>query len=154
MREAKKDNPGVIVPPPAIYGPCLLIGLALDYLRPIPVLPDRGQYLAGFILIALSFILAGWVLLYFHKAQTSFDAHKPTTAVITAGPFRFSRNPVYPSLTMLYVGIAIAADSIWILGLLAPAYLLTHYGVILREERYLEKKFGEEYRRHKASVRR
>ena len=68
MREAKKDNPGVIVPPPAIYGPCLLIGLALDYLRPIPVLPDRGQYLAGFIFIALSFILAGWVLLYFHKA--------------------------------------------------------------------------------------
>ncbi len=74
------------------------------------------------------------------------------TRIITTGPYRFSRNPSYVSLTMLYLGIAIAADSVWVLAGLIPTLVVMHYGVILREEEYLEAKFGQEYLRYKRSV--
>ena len=95
-----------------------------------------------------------FVLLQFHRAGTTFDPRKATTALITGGPYRFSRNPSYVSLSLLYVGVGIAADSIWILGLFIPTLAVMHYGVICREERYLENKFGEEYLRYKRTVRR
>ena len=154
MTDGDKDNAGVIMPPPLIYGAGLLIGLGLDYLWPLPLLLDRGQYLVGFIIIGMSGVLIAWVLVEFGKAHTSLDVRKPTTAVVTTGPFRFSRNPAYLSLSLLFVGIAIAMDSVWVLGMLVPTLIVMHFGVIVREERYLEGKFGEEYRRYQASVRR
>ncbi len=79
---------------------------------------------------------------------------QPSTAIITTGPFRYSRNPAYVALTLLCVGLGVLLDNPWILVLLLPAVLLVHFGVVRREERYLERRFGEEYRRYKASVRR
>ena len=154
MTDGNKDNAGVIMPPPFIYGAGLLIGLGLDYLWPIALLPDRGRYLVGFIMIGVSGVLIARVVFEFRKAGTKLDPRRPTSAVVTTGPFRFSRNPSYLSLSLLYVGIGIAVDSVWVLGMLVPALTVMHYGVIFREERYLEGKFGEEYRRYKASVRR
>ena len=97
-------------------------------------------------------LIMPFVLLRFKEAKTNFDLRKPTTRIITTGPYRFSRNPSYVSLTMLYLGIAIAADSVWVLAGLIPTLVVMHYGVILREEEYLEAKFGEEYLRYKRSV--
>ena len=154
MNDADKDNPEVIVMPPLIYLVFLLVGLALDYLWPVAVLPSGIQYIAGFAFATLSGIIVVFALLQFRKAHTNFSPLKPTTSLITGGPFRFSRNPSYLSLSLLYVGIGIAADNLWVLGLLVPTLALMHYGVIFREERYLERKFGEEYLRYKASVRR
>ncbi len=154
MSASDPDAAGVIALPPVIYVAFLGIEVALDLLFPLPLLPDSVQYRAGFVVIAGSGCIMPFVLLQFHRAGTNFDPRKATTALISGGPYRFSRNPSYVSLSLLYVGVGIAADSIWILGLLAPTLTVMHYGVILREERYLENKFGEEYLRYKRAVRR
>ena len=154
MNASERDAPKVITFPPLVYVPFLAMGIVLDFLFPLPLLPNRVQYLVGFAVIAVSGLIMPFVLLEFRKARTNFGPRKPTTAIITTGPYRFSRNPSYVGLTLVYVGIGIATDSIWILGLLIPAIVVMHYGVIVREERYLENKFGEEYLRYKRSVRR
>ncbi|MEE8559881.1 MAG: isoprenylcysteine carboxylmethyltransferase family protein [Alphaproteobacteria bacterium] len=149
-----KDLAGVIAPPPLIYLAFLLLGVGLDYVWPVAVIPEGVQYPAGFLLIALGLALFGAAVRRFGKAETSVQTRKPTTAIITDGPFRFSRNPIYLAMSLSYAGIAIAADNLWILGLLVPALAVIRCGVISREERYLERKFAEEYLRYKASVRR
>jgi len=150
----KKDNPGVLVPPPFIYLAGLLIGIGLEALWPLPVLPQAVQYAAGFALAAASSVIAVLGFREFARAKTPFDPHKSTQRIITSGPFRYSRNPLYLSLAMLYAGIAIAIDGIWIIAMLVPTLIILHYGVILREEAYLERKFPDAYRPYKARVRR
>ena len=154
MNESNRDNPRIIAGPPLIYLGFLLTGLALDYFWPGALLPDRVQYTAGFAVMALGGIVIAFTLPQFRWARTNFSPFKPTTALIAGGPFRFSRNPAYLALSLLYTGIGVAADNLWMLGLLVPTLIVMHYGVISREERYLESKFGEEYLRYKASVRR
>ena len=137
-----------------IYPAPLLTGLALDYLWPVALLPNRVQFIAGIAAIALGGVIITFTLPQFRGTHTNFSPFKPTIALITGGPFRFSRNPAYLSLSLLYTGIGITADNIWMLGLLVPTLIVIHYGVISREERSLQSKFGEEYLRYKASVRR
>jgi protein-S-isoprenylcysteine O-methyltransferase Ste14 len=79
---------------------------------------------------------------------------KPTTALVTEGPFRYSRNPIYVALTLLYVGVALLINALWILLLVVPAVLVLRYGVIAREEAYLTRKFGDAYRQYTTQVRR
>ena len=90
----------------------------------------------------------------FRKARTPIRTRKPVTVVITTGPYRFSRNPIYLSFTLLQFGLGMWANSTWLVGMLIPALLLMSYGVIAREERYMARKFGDEYLRYRASVRR
>jgi protein-S-isoprenylcysteine O-methyltransferase Ste14 len=82
------------------------------------------------------------------------DPRKPTPAISRDGPYRFTRNPMYVGGGLVQLGIGIALGNAWIVALLIPVVLLIHYGAILPEERYLERKFGDEYTRFKASVRR
>ena len=154
MTSDERDHPGAIAVPPLIYLVFFAVGLAIDYMWPIADLPEPVQYVVGFVLIALSGVIISLTLPLFRRAGTSFNVRKPTTTLITDGPFRFSRNPGYLSLSLLYAGIAVAIENLWAFVLLAPALVVMHYGVILREEQYLERKFGEEYLRYKASVRR
>ncbi len=79
---------------------------------------------------------------------------KPTTTIIRTGPYGWSRNPIYVAMTVASAGIAILANSLWMLALLVPTVAVVHYGVVLREERYLEARFGDAYREYRASVRR
>ena len=148
------DSPGVITIPPLIYLVFLVPGIALDLLFPVGLLPNLIQYIVGFVLIATSVVLLPSAFGRFRATGTNVDVRKPTTAIIKDGPYRFSRNPLYLSMSLLYLGIGVASDSVWILGTLIPALAVMHYGVILREEAYLERKFGEEYLRYKQSVRR
>jgi protein-S-isoprenylcysteine O-methyltransferase Ste14 len=106
------------------------------------------------VLIAVGVILFVLSLYRFRHLGTSVQTRKPTTTLITDGPYRFSRNPIYLAFTIFSAGIGIAADLPWILALLVPALVVIRWGVIAREERYLEHKFGEDYRRYKAAVRR
>ena len=148
------DSSGVTAPPPIIYFAFLIGGLGLDYLWPLPFLPQTIQYIVGFTIVALSFVLFGLVLREFSRSNTSIDHSKPTTEIISTGPFAYSRNPVYASMTMLVIGIAIAVDSLWIFVMAIPAVLVIHQFVILREEAYLERRFGDDYQRYKGAVRR
>jgi protein-S-isoprenylcysteine O-methyltransferase Ste14 len=88
------------------------------------------------------------------RAGTSFRTERPTTAIVTAGPFRYSRNPIYVALTLLYLGIGMVLNALWVLLLIVPVIAVMQRGVIAREERYLERKFGDEYRRYQVRVRR
>ncbi len=149
-----KDTAGVIAPPPVIYLAFLLIGFGADALWPVVRLPQGPRYAAGSGAIALGLVLGFAAVRQFRRHNTSFKPHEPSTALITAGPYRYSRNPMYLALGLLYAGIGIAADGPWTLALLVPALVVMHYGVIIREERYLERKFPDAYRRYKSTVRR
>ena len=149
-----RDTAGVIAPPPVIYLAFLLIGFGADALWPAAVLPQGPRYAAGTAAMVLGLALGLAAVHQFRRHETPFNPHQPSTALITAGPYRYSRNPIYLALNLLYAGLSIAADNPWTLAMLAPALIVMHYGVITREERYLERKFPDAYRRYKATVRR
>ena len=150
----ERDIPGVIAPPPLIFLAGLLIGFGLDYLFPYPLLPNTVQYWVGGVLIVVSILLVLPAFREFRRAGTAVNPRKSTTAVITGGTFRFTRNPLYVALAMLIAGVAVAADSVFVLAMLYPVLLVIRYGVIAREERYLEAKFGQAYMDYQARVRR
>jgi|ERR1035437_5869235 protein-S-isoprenylcysteine O-methyltransferase Ste14 len=148
------DHAGVLAPAPIIYGSAFLIGLLAEFVHPITLLPRPVSTWLGVAIIAISIAIVVSAVTALARGQTAFDARKPTENIVTDGAFRYSRNPTYLSLTLLQVGVAVLIGSSWVLFMVAPAVLITHWGIILREERYLESKFGEKYRRYKASVRR
>jgi protein-S-isoprenylcysteine O-methyltransferase Ste14 len=88
------------------------------------------------------------------KAGTRVETYKPTTTIVVNGPCRFTRNPIYIGMSRGLIGLAIAFDSWWILAMLALFYLVIRYGVVAREEAYLERKFGDVYLGYKSRVRR
>lgn len=158
MSEQRKDSPGVIAPPPLILAVTLVVGAVLDRVYPMPIFGAAVAPLVRYV-AAAALIVAGLVgMAIFHRAfrrhGTNVPTFKPTTALVTDGPYRFSRNPGYLSVLLVYAGIVLAANSVWLLALLVVFALVVRYGVVAREERYLERKFGEDYRRYKASVRR
>jgi len=148
------DKPGVIAPPPLIFLGFLLLGLGLEIQWPADFLAERLQYLLGSALFSLGGILVAVCVTEFQRAGTEFQTHKPANALITGGPYRISRNPIYIALSLAYLGIAVVADSGWMVAMLVPALAVIHFGVITREEKYLEAKFGDEYRYYKNTVRR
>ena len=148
------DTAGVIAPPPLIYLTSLVIGLVLRALVPTPFLPRGLAFMLGAVLIAIAVWLSLWGVRVMHRAGTSERTSLPTTALVTTGPFRYSRNPLYVSLTLGYLGIAAAAQSLWALALLIVVLAVMRQGVIGREERYLERRFGADYLRYKERVRR
>ncbi len=154
MTNREEDRPEVVALPPFIYLAFLLRGFAMDYFRPVTVVPASVQYIAGFAIIALAGVIVVSAVLQFRRASTSFSDFAPATQLVTKGPYRLSRNPSYVALSLLYVGIGMAADNLWIVAGLVPILIVMHYGVIVREEQYLERTFGEEYLQYKASVRR
>ena len=87
-------------------------------------------------------------------AETNINPFKPTTSIVSTGPFRFTRNPLYLAMTLIYLGLTLVANTGWCFPLLIPVLLLIHFGVVAREERYLERKFGESYREYRLRVRR
>jgi len=154
METKSRDRAGVIAPPPVIYLIALAIGLLVHRLYPVQVLPTPFAIGIGLLLIALAGPLVISALRAFSRAKSTFGFRKPASAIVTNGPYRFSRNPSYVSLTLLFGGIAFLVNSLWVLLMVVPAVTVMHFGVIKREERYLEAKFGDEYRAYKATVRR
>jgi protein-S-isoprenylcysteine O-methyltransferase Ste14 len=106
------------------------------------------------VLISAGFGLLGWAITSFRRAGTNVPTNRPALALVVTGPYRFSRNPIYVGGTLAYLGLALAVDGVWLAALLAPFLLILRYGVIAREERYLEAKFGAAYRAYTQNVRR
>ena len=154
MASHDSDTAGVITLPPLIYLFFLAVGLLADTFWPVALLPETVQYPLGGVLIVLGIAAVVASRRQFGRAETSIHTTQPTTAIVTDGLYGRTRNPIYLGLALIYAGIAIAADSIWALVLLVPTLIVVRYGVIGREERYLEAKFGEPYRAYMASVRR
>ena len=152
--DSHSDNAGVIAPAPIIYGTAIAIGLVAEFAHPIAFLPRPVGLWLGAVTIAISIPIVVSAFRALARSRTAFDARKPTTRIVTDGAFRFSRNPTYVSLTLLHVGVALVLGSLWVLLMVVPAVVAVHWGIVLREERYLEAKFGEEYRSYAAKVRR
>ena len=153
---SRNDHSGVIAPPPLVFLSLVLTGVAADrfFLGAGTHVPDAAKYgLAAALGLAAVVFLAG-ALGLFRAARTRPEPWKPTTAIVTGGVYRVTRNPMYVSMALACAGLALAADSLSGLALLVPAVFVIHTGVILREERYLEAKFGAEYLAYKARVRR
>ena len=148
------DSARVIAPAPVLYAVAFLVGLAAEFALPTAPLPRVVEFWLGAVIILVSIPIVISAVRALVRARTTLDARKPTTSIVTDGAFRYSRNPTYVSLTLLYVGLAFVVGSLWVLLMVVPAVAITHWGVVLREERYLESKFGEEYRRYAQRVRR
>ncbi|HET7271480.1 MAG TPA: isoprenylcysteine carboxylmethyltransferase family protein [Rubrobacter sp.] len=148
------DNPGVLAPPPLIYAAALAAGLLLNRRYRISFLPRSLARTLGWPLIAGGLAIGLLGSRQMRRAETNMDPYKPTTAIVSEGPFRFTRNPLYLSMILIYVGIAALANALPPVLLLPMVQHLMRHGVIEREERYLERKFGDEYLKYKARVRR
>jgi protein-S-isoprenylcysteine O-methyltransferase Ste14 len=157
MDNELRDNPGVIAPPPLIFTVPLITGLILHALFPVRLirfLPRVVRAVLGGSLVGFAITIVALAFRTMRRAQTNVDPSQPTTALVVEGPFRLTRNPIYLSLTLLYTGISILVNTLWTILLLPAIFIMIRKGVIDREERYLERKFGEQYLRYKASVRR
>jgi len=147
------DNAGVIAPPPLLYLVALIALLALQWFWPAPIFAAGPVILyAGIALCLAALGLGFWAVLTLRRAGTNVDPRKTSTAIVTAGPFGFTRNPIYVGFTLLYLGITLALNCWWGLALLVPTLVVMHVGVIRREEHYLEKKFAGDYLRYKNNV--
>jgi protein-S-isoprenylcysteine O-methyltransferase Ste14 len=150
------DNPGVIAPPPLIALVPLAVGLLLDWIAPVHVLdtvltfPPRA--VIGMVLVLAGAALALAAVHCFKLAATNVAPWQPAQHLAIGGVYAILRNPMYAGLMMVAGGIAIAFGSDWALVLLVPAAYVLRNFVVLREERYLEAKFGEPYRRYKEHV--
>ncbi len=149
------DHANVVIMPPLLYGLGLVAGIALQFVAASHTgLSAPLRWIVGAILLAGG----GWAALEFARAFSRIEQDRnpntPTPAIITEGIYRYSRNPAYVGLTAILLGIGLVLDNAWILLAAIPVVVIMHWGVILREEAYLERAFGEEYLRYRSSVRR
>lgn len=158
MPEQAKDTPGVVAPPPLILAVALAIGAVLDRVYPVPIFgagaADLARYIASGVLIVGGLALMATFLRAFRRHGTNVPTYRPATTLVTDGPYRYTRNPGYVSMFLIFAGIVLAADSLWLALLLIAFAIAIHYGVVAREERYLEARFGDDYRRYRQRVRR
>ena len=145
---------GVRFPPPLIYVAGFLIGLALELAFPVDGLPAPLAIAAAVAGAAAWLVLDGSAMRRFKRAGTSMIPMRPSTALVTSGPYRITRNPMYVGMAALYLAIALGLGVIWALATLPVVLFAVDRLVIVREERYLEAKFGEDYRSYKGRTRR
>lgn len=152
MGDREHDSPGVLIWPPVLYGGTFLLGLALEWVVSSGGLPKVPARVAGAVLALAGSLLARWGERTMDRAGTNIHPGRPALALVTDGPFRHTRNPLYLGLTLIYAGAALLVPAVWPLILLPPLLVVMHWGVVLREERYLERKFGDAYRAYRAQV--
>ena len=150
-----KDTAQVIIRPPLAWGLAVIAGLALNWLVPLPFLPaDLPADWLGAVVFVLALALFAWAIVTITRAGSSVPTNRPTTAIVESGPYRFTRNPIYLGMFLGLIGVAIAFDNFWLLMMLVPFALVIRYGVVVREEAYLERKFSDVYRGYLSRVRR
>ena len=155
-RSSDGQNANIVAPPPVIFGIILVAGLLLHRYFPVGFMPDSKQLLRiiGDTMFIVSGIISVPTIIMMMRNKTALNPHKETTALVTNGFFKLSRNPLYLGLLLIYCGIAVRLNSLWILCLLPLLFVALDRGVVRREEEYLERIFGEEYLEYKSNVRR
>lgn len=147
------DSPPVLIHPPVLFGFGFLAGLALNYWLGLSF--GVGDMIKiGYLFIVSGFALVAWCVWHLRAADTNIPTNLPTTALVTDGPYRNTRNPIYIALAVAFLGLACLLDAPMALAALVPVLLVLHVGVVLREERYLTEKFGDAYRVYFARTKR
>jgi protein-S-isoprenylcysteine O-methyltransferase Ste14 len=150
----RADNPGVRFPPPLLYVAAVVAGWLLDRQWPLSIgVATPRRALAG-LLIAVAAVLIVSSFQSFWRKHTSAIPIRPATALVIAGPYRFTRNPMYVSLALLTVALGLLLNTWWVIVWLIPALILIRFFVIAPEERYLRRRFGAEYEAYTRQVRR
>ena len=155
MSDSKEsDHAQVLAPAPVFYVVSSLVGFLISRIWPITLGPNNALTIIGVILVLLSIPIVLFAIKSMKRVNTAFDSRKSTTSVVKDGPFRFTRNPTYLSLTLLTLGLSLVFNSAWLLIGSAIATAITHFLVIKPEEHYLMTKFGEDYSDYASHVRR
>lgn len=147
------DHPDLPYKPPLAFVLAMTAGFGVHELAPMQARP-AGWAPLGVTLVALATALLGWSLSEFRSAHTPLEPWKPTRAIVSSGPFAFSRNPVYVAFGLVQLGVGLWTDRLAVVVLVIPAWLATAWWIVPREERYLERKFGAVYRDYVSRVRR
>ncbi|HEX2634730.1 MAG TPA: isoprenylcysteine carboxylmethyltransferase family protein [Bradyrhizobium sp.] len=151
----KSDAPDVIIFPPVIIVSTILISFVLQRLFPIETLSHIDwplRWIAGFAIAIIGLFVGATAIYAMARLGTNVSPSSPTTALVTGGVFRFTRNPIYVGGSLLMIGLALISANGWLLILFVPSQLILHWGVVLREEHYLQAKFGDAYLRYKANT--
>ena len=143
-----------LVRPPIVYLGSIGLGLLIHFFWPVRVFPASVGVAIGVMLVLVGVALFFSSVRTFRKADTPVPGNRPTTTIVRAGPYRFSRNPIYLAFTIFHVGLALWVNSLALLLAVLPALALMMLVVIPREERYLETRFPAEYPPYKRAVRR
>ena len=150
----KPDHAQVLLPPPLMFLGYLVSALILQWIVSFPTPWGLPLRILGGLLVIAAVPLVGLAASEMMKAHTTPDPHQPTTALVTRGPYRFTRNPIYLGFFLVYLGVTLLAGTLW--GLLLSPFLIgavTRW-IIRAEEEYLGAKFKEEYRDYSSHVRR
>ena len=151
----ERDAPDIVVLPPVLVGGTMIVGLIIHYLLwQVNVLPMLLSRILGVVLFVSSGVLAHFAHRAMQRVGTNVLPTQPTLALATDGPFRFTRNPLYIAAIGVYLGTTLWVNSLVMLLLIIPMALVLHRGIVLREERYLAAKFGDEYDAYRTRVRR
>ena len=151
---AAPDRPGVVALPPLIYLVTIVLAFVLALAVPLSLpAPTPVRWVAG-VLVVAGIWLATFGRRAFESAGTNVNPLQPSTKLVLAGPYRVTRNPMYVGMAFACVALAVATVNGWLLILLLPTWAVMHWGVIVREERYLTRKFGKEYEEYRRRVRR
>jgi protein-S-isoprenylcysteine O-methyltransferase Ste14 len=142
------------LPPPLPCFAGIVVGALLQWFAPWPIARQSIALTIGFVLLAGAVVLLAALHREFRRHDTPPDPVLETTAIIDTGPFRYSRNPVYVAFALLEVALGFLFNNAWIVLLTVPAVWAMHRFVVLREEAYLDAKFGDTYRQYRARVRR
>jgi protein-S-isoprenylcysteine O-methyltransferase Ste14 len=156
---APADNdvvqPPLRIKPPLIALALIAVGVVVHLLSPVHFLPTGWLQLAvGLPLVVLGIGVVAAAVKAFQRADTDERFARPTSAIVSDGPYSWSRNPMYVGATLAYVGVALAGNSLWILVLAPMLVAYFWFGVVRREERYLQNKFGDAYGEYSSHVRR
>jgi protein-S-isoprenylcysteine O-methyltransferase Ste14 len=152
MSDTSSDRPAVRIIPPLIYLAGLVAGGLASVVLPTNVIPPAPAFAIGGILILLGAALAGSAVFRFKRAGTTVRPDRAPSRLVVAGPYKFTRNPMYLALAVVYLGIAVADQSLWALILLPVVLTIIRRRAIAPEEAFLERRFGADYTSYKAKV--
>ena len=148
------DHANVAFHPPVLLALTLFISFLMRRITPLAFLPQGFSISLGPAITAVSFGFFFWAVFTMRAGNASIPTGKPTETIVTNGPYKYSRNPIYLSMLLLQIGVGIWTNSFWFIGLAVLFAVLLWWGVISREEQYLGRKFGDEYLQYRAGVRR
>lgn len=151
-QEAYQDHAGVVARPPGIVLGFLVAGFFIDSFGWTAPLYKPAQYLGGGGLAIAGLALLTAAMQSLHRSGTPPETSRPTTAIVAAGPYAHMRNPIYSALLLLYLAIGMLANAPAVVALAPLLFAVLHFGVVLREEHYLECKFGDAYLDYRRSV--
>lgn len=157
LSEMTKDNgtPGVIAPPPVLLLIALIAGFVLDRLVPLgglALIPETVRCALGGLMLLLSLLLSLLGAGKFLRERTPMVPYRSPVKLVTTGIFAYTRNPMYLAFYAGMLGLALLFAADWVVLTAVVLALVIHYGVVRREERYLERRFGDEYRAYKERV--